>query len=378
MPSPNRPQRILALLVMLVTLAGIVIVGTVRAGTEPAATEVPATQAPPTDPPPTDTPSTEPPPTAEPSEIPTSEPSAEPTEEPTVVPTAEPTSEPTSIPTEAPGTPQVVPTNPPPPPPPPAPPPSPTPREADITCTVPGPDAAMPGATPASPESTPIGGETDGWRLYACTLPLDAVLVDQIQIRGIASTPGWEVILVSEDAPDTPGLLDASNNLVTIRPEEDEREIRFLLGVRRSCTAFPAAQIDLEVVASVGGQQTGTATATVTLELPPPPPPTVALVSVQVDTEREPAPTTIWLAYEDAPTTCGWQLVVTLVDPGDAAWELIAVNGPEGMTAAMADGAVSLLLPPGEEDCEVAIMLVAPGTDDAGIGPLQVEAFLWP
>ena len=61
-------------------------------------------------------------------------------------------------------------------------------------------------------------------------------------MRGPLRTPPRDPGGLTDDdrrldhAADTPGLLDASNNLVTLRPEEGERDIRFLLGVRRSCT----------------------------------------------------------------------------------------------------------------------------------------------
>lgn len=290
--------------------------------------------------------------------VPTEAPAATATTPPTVAPPPSPTIAPTSPPRPQPTQPaqQIQPATPQ------------TAAEAQIDCE------EFAAAAVASPVAAQAG---DGWILYACEVELDFGPVASLAVRGETGTPGWRVILVDEDAPNTPGLLDASNNRLEIDGLEGERTATFLLGVNPSCTAFKAATVDVEITGDRPGADGATVetTGSVPLTLPSERPPAVTLESLSVAGDRA----TLDIGYEGAPAECGWQLLVTLgvADPGAIAIDTI--TGPDGTAGAAADGVISILVPAaGDDSATGTIGVRLQLTEDASIETVLIEAITFP
>ncbi len=360
MPTSSWRQRMLAILVALVVCLGLTAHGQ-AVQTETPPTDVPGTQQP------TVVPPTEIPVTEQPTEVPTEQPTEVPTDVPTEQPTEEPTETPEPFPTDVPATPAADTA------PPPATTQPPEVREAEVTC-------GQPGAGDATPASTPTSSiDTGDWTLLFCTIDLDASGLDRVQVRATSTTPGWRVILVDEDAPNTPGLLNASNNLVTFEPDPASPQVRFLLGYQRSCSALPSTRLAFEISGSADGSQQMAATAELVIEEAASTLPVVSIDALWVDTERDPAPTSIRLIWTGAPLACAWNLVVTLVEAGDGAWNLAGTDGVDGTTATIAGSRISVIVPAGASpDGALVLSLVPAGGDALTIDSLQVEAFTWP
>jgi hypothetical protein len=242
----------------------------------------------------------------------------------------------------------------------------------EITCEI----ADTTGPIPGTP--VPVADD-DAWTLYTCELDLDFGPVASLALRGTTDTPGWRVILVDGDAPDTPGLLNASNERLDLDGLDEAQTALFLIGVQPSCTAFKAATIDLDIAGTRPGDDGATVetTGSVPLTVPSDPPPAVALQSLALAGDGGAASLTI--GYENAPARCGWQVLVTLGGSESGAITIDSLTGPDGLTGAIADGMLSILVPAGEDDptsgtIEVALSL----TDEAAIETILVEAVTFP
>jgi hypothetical protein len=360
MPTSPWRQHALAILVALVICVGLTARG-----------QAVQTEVPPSEPPVTEQPTVVPPtevPTQEPTAVPTEEPTEVPTEQPTEEPTEEPTEVPTEQPTDVPATPTANAQ-------PPAPPAATQPpevREAEVICRQPGPAVATPSATPATTV------DTGGWTLLSCTIDIDASGLDQVQVRGTSNAPGWRVILVEEDAPNTPGLLNASNNLVSFVPDPESPRVTFLLGYQRSCSALPSTRLTFEVTGSAGGAQRMAATAELEIEEAAVPLPGVAIDALWVDTERDPAPTSIRVTWTGAPDACPWNLVVTLLDTGEGAWDLVRLDGLDDATATITGPVISVVVPPGDSPDGDLVIVILPAGGDRTVAAVALEAFTWP
>ncbi len=303
--------------------------------------------------------------------------------EPTTPPTEAPTEVPTEIPTEAPTVEPTAtlppPTNPPAPPPPPAPtraPATETADEATIDCTLAGT------RDPGTPAAEPIPVD-DAWPLYACDIALDFGPVASLALRGETNTPGWQVILVDEDAPNTPGLLNASNDRLELDGLDGEPTAAFLIGVQPSCTAFKTATIDLEITGTRPGPDGATVETTgrVPLTVPSEAPPGVTLESLTFTNDGDATRASIDVRYENAPARCGWQLLVTLAPADLSAVTIDTFDGPEGSTSAIANGVISILIPAAEDDVSkgtIRFDAQFPSDGDATVETVIVEAVTFP
>jgi len=274
---------------------------------------------------------------------------------PTVAPTAEPTAEPPAT------------IAPPPPPAPTSPPPrpvaptrapaSPQAESANVTCALVG------AAGLATPETV---AEPGPWTLYDCELELAFGPVDSLTIQGDTGTPGWRLILTEPDAPNTPGLLDASNARLRLDDLDGETEATFLVGIQTSCTAFRAATIGLDITATRpgGGDTAVETTAEIPLSLPAEPLPSVTLDSLTVTSEPGATLARLELTYANAPTGCPWHIVITLDGAGPIAID--PLTGRNGLTAAAAAGLVTITVPPGEATgaIDLTLRLAADATLD--------------
>ena len=376
-PAPRtlRIHCVIYLGLVFAIVAGLAVAPHSLAQSEPPAPLIQVTEPPP--PPPTVPP---PPPTAPPpppTDLPPP-PTAVPTTPPTAPPppTEQPTGEATEPPTEVPATtvpaPPDLPQQQQPPPPPriqPTQPPAATqpPNDATIDCDL--VDAANP----------PIAGDAD-WSLYDCMFELDFGQLASIDIQGMTETPGWRVILVDLDAPDTPGLLDASNNRIVLDDLENAAAAHFMLGVRLSCTAFTATELEFEIAGARVGASTPIETiATLPITAESVPIPELTLESFAfTDTTGD-----IVVRYDNAPTTCGWQLLMTFggADTGQPeALAIVSVDGSGGTTTSLANGAISILFPaPDAESSSVggAHVVISIG-DGLTIETILVEAFTSP
>jgi len=317
----------------------------------------------------------------QPTQIP--EPTTPSTETPTEVPTEIPTEAPTAVPTEqppaTPTAPPVQPTQPPLPtlpPQPTQPPATESVADATITCELAG--TRDPG-TPA-PKPIPVD---DAWTLYACDIALDFGPVASLALRGETNTPGWRVILVDEDAPNTPGLLNASNDRLELDGLDGEPAATFLIGVQPSCTAFKTATIDLDITGTRPGPDGATVETTgrVPLTVPSEAPPGVTLESLTFTNDGDATLASFEIGYANVPARCGWQLLVTLALADSSAVTVDTFDGPEGSTSAIANGVISILIPAAEDDVSkgtIRIDAQFPSDGDATVETVIVEAVTFP
>jgi len=191
------------------------------------------------------------------------------------------------------------------------------------------------------------------------------------------------VILVDEDAPNTPGLLNASNTRLELDGLDGEPAGAFLIGVQPSCTAFKTATIDLDITGTRPGPDGATVETTgrVPLTVPSEAPPGVTLESLAFTDDGDATRAAIDVRYENAPARCGWQLLVTLDPTESAAITIDTVGGPEGSTSAIANGVISILIPAAEDDVSegtIRIDAQFPSDGDATVETVIVEAVTFP
>ncbi|MBA3416650.1 MAG: hypothetical protein H0U10_15635, partial [Chloroflexia bacterium] len=232
--------------------------------------------------------------------------------------------------------------------------------------------------TTDSARGTPAAvADDDGWTLYTCELDLNDIgPVASLALRGATGTPGWRVILVDGDAPNTPGLLNASNQRLDLDGLDDAQTALFLIGVQPGCTAFKAATIDLDITGTRPGDDGASVetTGSVPLTVPSDAPPAVTLESLDVD-----GGATLTIGYENAPARCGWQVLVTLggTETGDITID--SLTGPDGLTGALANGVLSIQVPAAENNSPSGTIEVALGlTDEASIETVLIEAVTFP
>jgi hypothetical protein len=200
------------------------------------------------------------------------------------------------------------------------------------------------------------------------------------------------VILAEDDARSTPGLLNASNNRTVIDDLDDQREATFLLGVNVGCTVFPSTTITFEIVGTrTGSDATVEATAKLPLSGAVSAVPEVNIESLAMTVDGDTRIGTMTVHYRNAPSACGWQLLVTFGDaanglpgvPGDA-MAIESMRGPKGTTATAINGTVSILAPAATNgDTEGSIQLTVLFAEgrlgpDASIDAVIVEAFPMP
>jgi hypothetical protein len=85
------------------------------------------------------------------------------------------------------------------------------------------------------------------------------------------------------------------------------------------------------------------------------------------------------VTWTGAPDACPWNLVVTLLETGEGAWDLVRVDGPAGATATITGPVISVVVPPGDApEGDLVIALLPADGGDRPVSAVSLEAFPWP